>query len=763
MKKIVKISKLRLLSIPFAILFIVSFFMCINVVAKTDTFTISKAEIIERSATASGDIDNVTSKEVDNNVVFHTLNDYVIYKINIKNNLNKKVTILSISDDNTNGYIGYNYDIHANEELNANESFDFEVKAIYKTELTDLTKRSQSNTVRFIIKYEVEGNIEEDTIDINPKTSDNLGLSIILLVLSGSGFIACIVFDKKTNKKLKVLTILFLLLTPTIISAEVYYYDIAIITDVGIYDKEIVTLVVDGVEEIKTVPYNEKVAFPDVPVKDGYNYIGWVDENGNSFDPYTLVTKDLKLSTLYEAIKYDITYDLNGGTANNPSKYTVEDTITLVEPTKTGYKFDGWTGTDLTEPTKTVTFSGKTGARSYTANYTPETYDIKYYGLTETEEDALGNPKTYTIESSTITIANPSDRVDSDGDVYERFTGWTYGSSTSTNITIPQGSTGKKEFTANFVHVNPDTYTITYILNGGTVSESNPDSYTIKSDVITLHNPTKEGYTFTGWAGTGLSSPTMTVTIPKRSTGNRSYEANYSLDSYTISYTGITPSEVSSFNLPENYTVETDTFALPTPSREGYTFDGWTGSNGTTPGSVTINKGTTGAKTYTAHFTPIDYTISYNLNGGTVTGTNETSYTVETGVIVLINPTKEGYTFKGWSGTDLTGNENTSVTIPSGATGNREYVANYTANKYDVIFEKNGTGVTGTMADQELTYDVQDNLTTNSYERAGYIFNGWNTDPDGLGTSYSDSAEVLNLVTSGSITLYAQWIDDMVT
>ena len=70
-------------------------------------------------------------------------------------------------------------------------------------------------------------------------------------------------------------------------------------------------------------------------------------------------------------------------------------------------------------------------------------------------------------------------------------------------------------------------YTITYDLAGGTV-EGNPNTYTIETVAFTLKNPTKSGYTFTGWSGTGLDGENnMTVTIPKGSTGNRSYTAHW--------------------------------------------------------------------------------------------------------------------------------------------------------------------------------------------------------------------------------------------
>ena len=72
-----------------------------------------------------------------------------------------------------------------------------------------------------------------------------------------------------------------------------------------------------------------------------------------------------------------------------------------------------------------------------------------------------------------------------------------------------------------------ESYTITYKLNGGSVSGTNPTQYSSNSDAFTLINPTRPYYVFAGWTGTGLSSPTMTVTIPAGSTGNRTYTATW--------------------------------------------------------------------------------------------------------------------------------------------------------------------------------------------------------------------------------------------
>ena len=82
----------------------------------------------------------------------------------------------------------------------------------------------------------------------------------------------------------------------------------------------------------------------------------------------------------------------------------------------------------------------------------------------------------------------------------------------------------------------PTEYTITFDLAGGT-AEGNPDTYTIETGTFTLKNPTKSGYTFTGWSGTGLDGENnMTVTIPTGSTGNRTYTAHWRYNGSGHSY-----------------------------------------------------------------------------------------------------------------------------------------------------------------------------------------------------------------------------------
>jgi len=112
----------------------------------------------------------------------------------------------------------------------------------------------------------------------------------------------------------------------------------------------------------------------------GKDYV-WDSSTGALTIYASAVTGDITINCLNDnAISYAISYTLNGGSVEpaNPTKYTVEDTFTLTNPTKTGYNFDGWTGTGLANATTTVTISQMTGDRSYTATWTAKTYTVTY-------------------------------------------------------------------------------------------------------------------------------------------------------------------------------------------------------------------------------------------------------------------------------------------------------------------------------------------------------------------------------------------------
>ena len=261
------------------------------------------------------------------------------------------------------------------------------------------------------------------------------------------------------------------------------------------------------------------------PTREGYNFTGWsngtatFDGTETAVDINTENSAALTLTAQWTPKNYPISYDLGGGSVAtaNPASYTIEtNTFTLNNPTRNGYTFAGWTGTNGTTKQTSVSIAkGSTGDKSYTANWTATNYTISY---TMNGGSCSSYTNNYTIETNTFSLCTPTRNG-------YTFAGWTgsNGSTKQTSVSIAKGSTGNKSYTANWTAVN---YTISYTLNSG--SASNPTSYTIETNTFTLNNPTRSGYVFTGWGGTGLSgSANKTVTISKGSTGNRNYTANW--------------------------------------------------------------------------------------------------------------------------------------------------------------------------------------------------------------------------------------------
>ena len=211
---------------------------------------------------------------------------------------------------------------------------------------------------------------------------------------------------------------------------------------------------------------------------------------------------------------------------------------------------------------------------------------------------------------------------------------------------------------------NANQYTITFDTDGGTDVASITQAY--GTPIIAPANPTKPGCTFTGW------NPELPAAMPAE---NLTVTAQWSPDIYAITYN--LDGGTASGN-PDFYTVESSTITLNPPTRTGYTFIGWSGTDlsGSDNLTVTIPTGSIGNRSYTAHWSLNTYSITYDLDGGTAFG-NPDSYTVESAAITLKEPTKAGYVFTGWSGTDLVGEDNLTVTIPAGSIGDRRYTAHW--------------------------------------------------------------------------------------
>ena len=224
---------------------------------------------------------------------------------------------------------------------------------------------------------------------------------------------------------------------------------------------------------------------------------------------------------------------------------------------------------------------------------------------------------------------------------------------------------------------------VTLDLGGGTLGGS--------SDAI--HIIVKTGSEFTAPASDGMTRPdgnTGSYFMWRDGNGN-SYEPGGSVPAdvttLTVQWTAPTYAvtlhtnggTINNGNVTE-YTYGVGA-ALPTDvTRTGYTFKGWYDNEGLTGDPVTaIGNTETGNKEYWAKWEINQYTITYDLAGGTAEG-NPNTYTIETGAFTLKNPTKSGYTFTGWSGTGLDGENNMTVTIPKGSTGERRYTAHWRYN-----------------------------------------------------------------------------------
>ena len=297
--------------------------------------------------------------------------------------------------------------------------------------------------------------------------------------------------------------------------------------------------------------------------------------------------------------------------------------------------------------------------------------------------------------------------------------------------------------------------------NGGLIPDG--DEYaqgtTVEVKGLPRTNPLSvEGYTFDGWNTQKNGSGTAykagdTIKL----NNNVTLYAQWKKSEYTITY--YLDGGTAQGNNPTKYTASTNTFTLTNPIKPGYTFKGWsgTGLTGDTNKNVTVVKGSTGKREYTAHWTQDEYPITYYLDGGTAQGNNPTKYTVSTNTFTLTNPIRPGYTFKGWSGTDLDGDENTSVTVAKGSIGDREYTANWTINKYKIRYDLSGGKLKVGEENPVEYYVTSANITLINPTRPGYTFTGWS------GTDLEGSANTTVTIPTGSIgdrVYTAHWIID---
>ncbi len=611
------------------------------------------------------------------------------------------------------------------------------------------------------------------------------------------------------------------------------------------------------------------------PEREGYEFLGWTGTDlGQEPVEDVYVPRGSSGNRIYNAHWSDyvnpvftITYDLSDEDSeikaehvNYKTDYTKNsDSFTLVNPTRWGYIFTGWVGTGINAadgPQTTVKVPrGSTGNRSYKATWIadpngPGLYvDHPYSTLTLN----LGEMDGAIIDSVTYSLSEATTGSGTlrDGESLRMLTGTNvmlfaptngdnafYNDFWNSEETDPSSGEGRIfvfEITQDTVvtlecekNMQYFTYDIDYDLAGGWFNKSVPkSSYTIKTPDFVIGEPTKTGYTFLGWTGTGLDPVEMpkTFTVSQGSTGNRTYAANWSgANTYDLRFNpngGTCAMQKKSVEYGQTFG------ALPVPIYEHYDFQGWyTAATGGDKVTATTIMETEGATVY-AHWTPVDYTLTFNANGGSVSPTskvvtygqaygslptpdrnycefvgwytaaaggdpvtsasimagNTTIYAHWLGQEVTVTfdanggsvgttskvvnyaaaygdlptPVYQHYDFLGWY-TAASGGTKITSTSQVGQVIGHTLFAHWTGTTYKITYNANG----GTGSVPEQSYSYGDALTINgpvgseiNMFKDGYVFDGWNTDPDGNGTDYTSGQKLS--VTRTSFTLYAQW------
>lgn len=217
--------------------------------------------------------------------------------------------------------------------------------------------------------------------------------------------------------------------------------------------------------------------------------------------------------------------------------------------------------------------------------------------------------------------------------------------------------------------------------------------------------------------------------------------------------------DMSLFLFDESYKLAQNNF-----TKIGYTFTGWnTERNGSgisfSDEETVLNLTLTNEVTLYAQWEANTYQVIFKANGG---HGSESSQSIRYDVSATLNQnsfTRTGYTFSGWNtSVDGTGDIYSDMAIALNLTQDIqvELYAQWTANTYTIGFDSN-TGM-GTRSHQSFVYDLIGNLNPNIFFKTGYSFIGWNTQSDGQGIGYENEAGILNLLTEGHITFYAQWL-----
>ena len=473
--------------------------------------------------------------------------------------------------------------------------------------------------------------------------------------------------------------------------------------------------------------------------RSGYNFGGWaLTETGTALtSPYS-PSSSRTLYAVWTARQYTITYNANGGTGSQSTgSYTTAATATTLPSSTTfsrlGYLFGGWaTSAGSTTPVTSYSTSADT---TFYVIWTRGSFNVRFLA-----NGASGSMETQTSSSAANLSANAFTYAD------RTFTGWnTSADGTGTAYTNSQSY----PFLANLTLYARWGNIITYTSQGATSGSPSRSSESWVSGSInlpTVGTMVKAGYTFSGWntgtqtyAGGASYTPTAGITL------NPVWTAN----TYTISYNS---NQATSGTVPSSQSWTTGTTARTlsgntgTLAKSGYTFGGWAATVGSTTAVTTYS--TSANKIFYAIWTPIDYTFTYALNGGTSTLPTQASLRIYNSFTLAATPTRADYNFAGWSNGSTTYGALATYSITASTSESTTLTAQWTP-VYTLAYVLNGSPSTVTGGGLYESGTVLSLAAAPSF--TGYTFGGW---LDASGTTHAAGSSFTIVQYS---TLQARW------
>ena len=483
-----------------------------------------------------------------------------------------------------------------------------------------------------------------------------------------------------------------------------------------------------------TVTYDSPYGELPTPTLEGYSFDGWYNDNGTPVGAKDVVTTadDHTLYAHWTANEYTVTFDAIGGTVKPKTKtVTYGETYgELPTPTLEGYRFEGWftekdVGTQVTKETVVTTAAD----HMLHAHWTRISYEVKFDA-----NGGIGTCKPINVfHGDTYGTFPPEPTLEG----YE-FAGWFTEKDGGTQVTKDTVVTASHTLYAHWTRIS---YEVKFDANGGIgtckpINVFHGDAYGKFPP-----EPTRTGYEFAGWY-TAEKDGTL-VTEDTVVTASHTLYAHWTANEYTVTFDAnkgtVTPTEMK--------VRHGDAYGkLPTPTLDGYTFDGWYNDNGM---QVKPEDEVTASHTLYAHWKASTYTVTFDANGGTAEPKPQTViYGSTYGKLPTL--TRDGYTFAGWF-TEQNGGTKVMADTKVKTAKDHTLYAHWTQNIYDVRFDANG----GKEAYEPKKVRYGDTYKEFPPEptRIGYEFAGWFTKKDGG----NDKPVKVDTKVTASHTLYAHW------